>query len=159
MRTRNGLLLSALVLGGCTHYQYQTPALEVSVELSKAAKAKLSSLHESVRVIAYFDGDSKSGPSEANAPFRAVYIGSTDATAEPGKIARLAHVPFGARQRKSLVDDKYYVLLNVVSGRRSVPNNLLDCSDGEFPVSVEHPALPEPINVRCTLIGEAPGVE
>lgn len=54
---------------------FAVPEFSISVKLSEAAEKRLQSMHESVLVIAYFDGDPLPGQGKYNAPFRDVFPG------------------------------------------------------------------------------------
>ena len=150
--------IAVLLMSACqSSADYKTPELDVSVELSEAAQAKLSALGEDLKVVAFFDGDSKNGPSEKNAPFRAVYLGSVEATTKPGRTAHLNGIGFSREQSAQLVKGEYHLLLNVVSGRRVASSNLLNCENPELLISASPPAPIRSINVKCALIGERAG--
>jgi hypothetical protein len=47
----------------------------IAVKLSETAQKKLQAMHETVLVIAYFDGDPLPGKEKDNSPMRGVFLG------------------------------------------------------------------------------------
>lgn len=60
----------------------EVPSFAIAVKLSDPAEKRLRSIGETVRVIAYFDGDALPGQGKDNAPFRDVYLGSDEKEVE-----------------------------------------------------------------------------
>lgn len=54
------------------------PKFAIAVKLSPAAENRLRSMGESIKVIAYFDGDALPGQGNYNPPMRDVYLGMTE---------------------------------------------------------------------------------
>lgn len=127
------------------------PAFSISVELSKTAQAKLQAMHESVLVIAYFDGDPLPGKGKYNAPMRGVVLGSDQELADTNNVASFVDTKISQSAWNDLSDKDYYVTINVVSARKASENNLLDCSDPEDRIST---FAGKATNVSCRLIGE-----
>jgi hypothetical protein len=132
----------------------KTPEFNVAVEFSAAARSKLSDLGENFRAVAIFDGDSKEGPNQRNAPERAVYLGMTDAFAELGAVAHVPSISYSQKQSQLLVNDEYHLNLSVVSGRRAVSSNLLSCEGPDIILGNKHSALSDPIRIKCSMISE-----
>jgi len=127
------------------------PAFSISVRLSQEAEKRLQTIHESVLVIAYFDGDPLPGQGEYNAPFRDVYLGSDEKLADVKNVAIFDSTKISQSHWNRLSDKNYFVTINVVSARKSSKNNLLDCGVPEDRISTFAGKSTE---VSCQLIDE-----
>jgi hypothetical protein len=99
----------------------------VEVKLSKAASSKLAEMDETIRVIAFFDGDGERIKGEDPAPFRDVFLGKTEVEIREGEKADITNIWFPQPDFARLYSPEYYVTVNVVSGRRAHKRNLLAC--------------------------------
>jgi hypothetical protein len=140
VRLRHGALLAAAALvpasgaaaSGATRAGpegpaalVEVPAFDVRVVLEEGAGAALVDAGETVVVHAWFDGDGDAPPRTCD-PFRAVFLGSArvELRGEPW-IASFRGVRVRADDLARLSDPDVHVSLNVFTGRRSSPGNLL----------------------------------
>jgi len=131
-----------------------SPAFQVAVSLSPKAAARLAHPRETVIVSAYVYGEATPRGVRLHLAdeMDQIDFGKEQTVELPGAgVARLAGVRYDRNKLVYLIDRKLLVLVNVYSGRRSSPDNLLDC--GIFQDSVDL-AAQAPIPIRCKLIGE-----
>ncbi|HYM77376.1 MAG TPA: hypothetical protein VE377_15485 [Candidatus Dormibacteraeota bacterium] len=130
----------------------EVPRFAIAVELSDQAQRRLHGIGETVKVIAYFDGDAVPGQGRSNPPFRDVYLGSDEKLVDGNVIARFDNDTVLLSDWNRLADKDYFVTINVVSARKAYQNNLLDCAD---PISQRIQSFAgKTIQVKCRLIGE-----
>jgi hypothetical protein len=128
------------------------PEFAIAVKLSPHAEERLNSIHESIKVLALFDGDPLPGQGRYNPPNRDVFLGSAERLVGDENVARFDRVKVPLRDYKRLSDKNYYVTINTVSARKSDNNNLLDCDD---PIDRRIESFKgKTIEVSCWLIGE-----
>ena len=128
------------------------PEFAIAIKLSPRAQEHLSSLHETVKVIAYLDGDPLPGQGKYGPPFRDVFLGSDEKLVDDENVARfdLIRVPLSDWNRLS--DKNYFVTINTVSAQRVARDNLLDCAD---PMDRRIETLRgRTVEIQCWLIGE-----
>jgi hypothetical protein len=103
----------------------EVPAFDVRVVLEEGAGEALVAAGETVVVSAIFDGDGDAPPRTCD-PFRAVYLGAAkvELSGEPW-VASFRGVRVREDDLARLDDPDFHVSLNVFTGRRSAPNNLL----------------------------------
>jgi hypothetical protein len=131
------------------------PEFSIAVKLSETARKKLQAMHETVLVIAYFDGDPLPGKEKDNSPMRDVVLGNDEKLADANNVATFSDTKISQSNWNDLSNKDYFVTINVVSGRRSSKNNLLDCTDPEDRVSA---FAGKSTLVSCGLIGEHEGL-
>jgi hypothetical protein len=131
------------------------PEFSIAVKLSETARKNLQAIHESVLVIAYFDGDPLPGKGKDNSPMRGVVLGSDEKLVDTNNVATFSDTKISQSNWNDLSNKDYYVTINVVSARRSSKNNLLDCGDPEDRIST-FAAKSTPVS--CRLIGEHDGL-
>jgi hypothetical protein len=127
------------------------PAFEVDVTLSPAAAARLASPRETIVVDAEIYGVPTAPKLLAEtegrldlAPERKIEI--------PGAgVARFAAAKLDAAKLREVEGGEARVAIETFSGRRSSPNNLLDCDFFDDALAA---AAAKPVQVRCKLIGE-----
>jgi hypothetical protein len=124
----------------------------VRATLSDKAGKTLADRKETVVVAAYFSGNPKPGtPRKYLSDIGQVDLGQANVEIAPGAIAKFGPVKL-KQDALNQVDTKGpQLLINVYSGRKSSPDNLLDCGiyeDGLAPV--EGKTIP----ISCKLIGE-----
>jgi hypothetical protein len=102
------------------------PEFSIAVKLSETAQKNLQRIHESVLVIAYFDGDPLPGKGKDNSPMRGVVLGSDEKLVDSSNVATFADTKISQSHWNDLADKDYYVTINVVSARKSSKDNLLD---------------------------------
>ena len=120
----------------------------VNVTLSPAAAARLLEMNERITVAAFWYGP----PAEGVTPDEGaeVNLGSEETTIPgTGGPARITGEDVDASRSSGPVN----MNINVFSAREGGPDNVLDC---EIYDAVAADA-PDPIDLRCTLIGEAAG--
>jgi hypothetical protein len=111
-------------------------------------------MHESVLVIAYFDGDPLPGRGKNNAPMRGVVLGSDEKVVDANNVATFSDTKISQSHWNDLSSKDYYVTVNVVSARKSSKDNLLECADPEERIST---FAGKSTQVSCGLIGEHGG--
>ena len=122
---------------------------DIQVTVSTKAQAKLRKIDEKVKIIAVYTGDPAPGKEKLANEVGEIGLGDEEAVLPlNGGNARLkAELP-----RKKLVLVKAPdLLINVVSARKSFPDNLLDCE--LFDDALEK-ARARPVEIHCKLIGE-----
>ena len=130
------------------------PEFSIAVKLSETAQKKLQAMHESVLVIAYFDGDPLPGKGKDNAPMRGVVLGSDEKLVDTNNVATFSDTKISQSNWNDLSSKDYYVTINVVSARKSSKDNLLDCAD---PIDRISTFASKSTQVSCRLIGERDG--
>jgi hypothetical protein len=128
------------------------PEFAIAVKLSPSAGKQLRSIHESVLVIAYFDGDALPGQGKYNPPMRDVFLGQDEKLVDEENVARFKRTRVPLADWNRLSDKNYFVTINTVSARKAAKDNLLDCAD---PISRRIETFAgKIIEVQCRLIGE-----
>ena len=128
------------------------PQFAIAVKLSPQAEARLKSIHESIKVLAMFDGDPLPGQGKSNPPNRDVVLGSSEKHVDSNNLATFNNVKVPMADWNRLIDKNYFVTINVFSAREAAENNLLDCDD---PLDRRIDTFSgKTIEVRCGLIGE-----
>jgi hypothetical protein len=128
------------------------PEFAIAVKLSPSAEKQLRSIHESVLVIAYFDGDALPGQGKHNPPMRDVFLGQDEKLLDEKSVARFQRTRVALADWNRLSDKNYFVTINTVSARNAATDNLLDCAD---PISRRIETFAgKIIEVQCRLIGE-----
>lgn len=128
------------------------PEFAIAVRLSPQAETRLKSIHESIKVLAMFDGDPLPGQGKYNPPNRDVFLGSSEKPVDANNVATFKNVRVPLSDWNRLADKNYFVTINTVSARKADQNNLLDCDD---PMDRRIETFKgKTIEVRCGLIGE-----
>jgi hypothetical protein len=163
-RVRNVLLLTSLI-GHCLanaqdqSRKLQTPTLgvhgfRVDVAFSEKAMKKLTESRETVIAIAYFTGTPKVGiPFEQYKQFAsrpgAIGLGENEVEVLPGETMNFS-APKLKRDALAFIDSQGpQLLINVVSGRKSSKDNLLDCDIYEGSLKAAEGTT---IRIYCKLI-------
>jgi len=133
----------------------EVPEFSIAVKLSKTAQQRLQAIHESVLVVAYFDGDPLSGKGKDNSPMRSVVLGTDEKLVDTSNVATFFDTKISQRNWNNLSSKDYYVTINVVSARKSSKDNLLDCAVPEDRIST---FTRKSTQVSCRLIGEHDGL-
>lgn len=137
-------------------------AFNVEITLTPAARERLVSQHESLIVSAdYFGYPSAQAQAEhvpgSENPWLTLHGKQVELQGAQLDGTPVAHFPAVAFDAKQLAwteaPDAPQVNLNVYSGRRSSPDNLLDCTMFQDTLAIASRA---PIRLACGLIGEAP---
>jgi hypothetical protein len=154
------VLTSCASIGACSGHKGKTyprdltvpvPEFSIAVKLSAAAQERLESIHESVVVIVYFDGDPLPGQGTYNAPFRDVFLGNDEKLVDTRKVATFDTTKVSWSNWNHLADKDYFVTVNVVSARKASRNNLLSCTVPEDRLST---FAGKTTDVSCELIDE-----
>jgi hypothetical protein len=103
------------------------PAFNIVLQLSKAAEEKLASMKETVIVDADLSGIPKDTTLEAYRETGEFAIGNYRVELSSDRTARFDHLAVSKADFEKLADPDVEVLVNIYSGRRSSPNNILDC--------------------------------
>jgi hypothetical protein len=127
------------------------PPFSIAVMLSEHARQRLQSIHESVLVIVYFDGDPLPGQGRDNAPFRDVFLGNDEKLVDGQNVATFDTTKVSQSNWERLADKDYFVTVNVVSARKASKNNLLWCGVPESRLST---FAGKTTQVSCGLIDE-----
>ena len=139
--------------GAATGPTVDVPRFAVVVTLSRAAVDRLHGIGESVKVVAYFDGDALPGQGKYNPAMRDVYLGMAERAVDERSVARFEDVKIPQRDWNRLSNKDYFVTINTVSARRVAKDNLLECTD---PISVNISVLQDKTTeIGCRLIGES----
>jgi len=127
------------------------PEFSVSISLSEAARKRLQTLHESVLVIAYFDGDALPGQGKYNAPMRDVVLGSDQKIVDAKNEATFSASKISQANWNRLSNKDYFVTINTVSARKAAKDNLVYCEDPEGRISAFAGRVTQ---ISCRLIEE-----
>ena len=127
------------------------PEFAIAIKLSHEAEKRLRDLHETIKVLAMFDGDPLPAQGHYNAPMRDVYLGSDEKLVDTNNIAVFSSTKISQRHWNQLADKDYYVTINAFSARKTFKNNLLDCDVPDKRIST---FAGRTIDIRCRLIGE-----
>jgi hypothetical protein len=155
------LLLVAAVLGPAFAQQPSAkpgplpatvPGFTVTVTYSQKAMATLVEGKETVIVVGYLSGSPiPSTPKKYIDHIGEIDMGEVKKEVAPGATATFDHVKLNRPMMKWLDSQGPQLLINVYSGRKSSPNNLLDCGIYEGPLqAIQDKNIP----ISCKLIGE-----
>lgn len=124
----------------------------VKVTYSQKAMDKLVASKETVIVVGYLYGFPKAGtPKQDVDHVGQVDLGEVKKEIVPAATATFDRVKPDQALVKWVNNQGLQILINVYSGRKSSPNNLLDCGIYEGPLSaVQGKSIP----ISCKLIGE-----
>jgi hypothetical protein len=125
----------------------------VKVELSEAARKKLTDNSETIIVAGYFTGHPRQGTEAQYLDIKSgdVILGDVKQEVRPGETAIFKELNLNPDAIARIDSKGPHILINVFSGRRSSKNNLLDCGyyDGDF-----ESVRGREILIRCQLIQE-----
>jgi hypothetical protein len=128
------------------------PGFTVRVTYSQKAMATLVAAKETVIVVGYLYGFPKQGtPKKYVDEVGQVDMGEVKDEIAPGATATFDRIKLDPAVAKWFDSQGLQVLINVYSGRKSSPNNLLDCGIYEGSLkAIEGQTIP----ISCKLIGE-----
>jgi hypothetical protein len=128
------------------------PGFTVTVTYSQKAMATLAAGKETVIVVGYLYGFPIQGtPKQDVDHVGQISMGEVKKEIAPGATATFDHVKLNQPMMKWMDSQGPQLLINVYSGRKSSPNNLLDCGIYEGPLkAVQGQSIP----ISCKLIGE-----
>ena len=145
------VIVSGLIVACSPSKTIVVPEFSIAVKLSETAQKKLQAMHESVLVIAYFDGDPLPGKGKDNSPMRGVVLGNDGKFVDKNNVATFSDTKISQSNWNDLSGKDYYVTINVVSARKSSKDNLLDCA---VPIDRISTFAGKSTQVSCRLIGE-----
>jgi hypothetical protein len=124
----------------------------VNVTYSQKAMDTLVAGKETVIVVGYLYGFPKQGTPQGDVDHEGkVDLGEAKKEIAPGAIATIGSVKPDQALVKWVDNQGLQILINVYSGRKSSPNNLLDCGIYEGPLAaIQGQSTP----ISCKLIGE-----
>ncbi|MEZ0611856.1 hypothetical protein ACAW74_25310 [Fibrella sp. WM1] len=111
------------------------PPVTIAVQLSPKAEAKLKAHKETVIVAAFFSGTPKDTTSQEFLESGEMGVKDQKIELTTGRVATFEHLKFARKDYDALANKDIRLLVNVYSGRRSSPDNLLDCGIVEGPMS------------------------
>ncbi len=123
------------------------PRYTVVVTLSPKAKQKLTSSGETVRVAAYYFGEAK--PGEPADEAGEVQLGTEAKDIVSGNSVSLGGLSLPAKEVAKIVGGRPQLLINIYSGRKVFPDNILDCG-----IWQDDAAKAATLPISCKLIGE-----
>jgi hypothetical protein len=128
------------------------PGFTVTVTYSQKAMATLVAGKETVIVVGYLYGfPIKGTPKQDVDHIGQIDMGQVKKEIALGATATFDHVKLNKPMMKWMDSQGPQVLINVYSGRKSSPNNLLDCGIYEGPLqAIQGQSTP----ISCKLIGE-----
>ncbi|CCH02305.1 hypothetical protein FAES_4306 [Fibrella aestuarina BUZ 2] len=111
------------------------PRVTIALQLSPKAEAKLKADKETVIVAAFFSGTPKDTTSQEFLESGEVGVKDQKIELTTARVATFENLKFARKDYDALADKDIRLLVNVYSGRRSSPDNLLDCGIVEGPMS------------------------
>lgn len=160
-----GVLLAALCFAGCrsdsavssqrqgvSSDAAQFEGFNVTVALSDKARKRLADGKETIVVAAYLNGNPKPGAlKQYISETGEIDLGEEQTEIVPGADASFGEIKLKKDALEQTDDQGPLLLVNVYSGRKSSPDNLLDCGINQGPLrAVQHTS----ISISCKLIGE-----
>ena len=124
----------------------------VRVALSSAAQARLTALHETIVVAAYFYGIATPAGKPCADDLGEIQLGSARRELPEAGTAVISDARYDSSKLRLLAGREVRILVNVFSGRRSAPENLLDCDIFEDSVAR---AVNDGIQIGCKLLEES----
>ena len=128
------------------------PGFTVTITYSQKAMATLVAGKETVIVVGYLYGFPIQGtPKQDVDHVGQIDMGEVKKEIAPGAVGKFDSVKLNQPMLKWMDSQGPQLLINVYSGRKSSPNNLLDCGIYEGPLkAVQGQSIP----IACKLIGE-----
>lgn len=128
------------------------PGFTVTITYSQKAMATLAAVKETVIVADYLYGFPRKGtPKRLVDEMGQVDMGEVKDEVAPGAPATFARIKLNPAMTQWFDGQGLQLLINVYSGRKSSPNNLLDCGIYEGPLkAIQGQSIP----IACKLIGE-----
>jgi hypothetical protein len=130
-----------------------SPEFSVSVRLSDTAKKKLLDSKETIIVVGYFAGHPKQGTELRYLDIKSglVDLGDVEVEIHPGETATFNDLKLKPDALARIDSRGPSILINVVSGRKSSKDNLLDCEVYDGTLESIHRRT---IEIPCQLIEE-----
>jgi hypothetical protein len=143
---------SVTTIPGLPDHIVKSPAFRVTVDLRPRAVAELKRRGETVVVLAYYYGLANPRGAKYSDDMGQIYWSADERIElDHSQTAQFPQHDLNAAMLDYLQDRKPEVLINVVSGRRTDPNNLLRCTVFEDSVYL---AASQGVHVTCDLIGD-----
>lgn len=128
--------------------QLAVPAFSITITLDDEARAKLADAKETIKGAICFDGDGTPLPGVKAAPHRDVFLGTYEFEMNESGTILIENATISAEAYSRLSDKDFHFEINVVSGRRSFENNVLD---GGYAQGRLRELVPgRPIKISCT---------
>jgi hypothetical protein len=128
------------------------PGFTVTITYSQKAMATLVAGKETVIVVGYLSGFPIQGtPKQYVDHIGQIDMGEVKVEIAPGATAAFDRIKLNPTMMKWVDNQGPQLLINVYSGRKSSPNNLLDCGIYEGALKV---VQGQSIPISCKLIGE-----
>lgn len=128
------------------------PAFSIRLQLSARANAVLTGKQETILVHAWFNGLPKDTTTREYRESGELFLGEKKIELDTAGTVTIDGVKFSVKQLDALVDDDVHVLVNVYSGRRAMPENILNCAIVDDKMSQ---LKGKTINLSCKLIAES----
>lgn len=104
------------------------PRVTIALQLSPKAEAKLKATNETVIVAAFFSGTPKDTSSQEFLESGEIMVKDQKIELTTSRLATFENLKFAKSTYNALADKDIRLLVNIYSGRRSSPDNLLNCS-------------------------------
>lgn len=131
----------------------KAPAFDVTVTLTEKARARLASPKETIIVFVSLYGEPKQNTSLKVNEVGLVDLARQEIKLPKAGVVRFDRLSFPTSTLNQLKSKDYSANINVFSGRRSSPDNLLECDIFDNKIS----KLRAGVTLKCGLIGEYEG--
>jgi hypothetical protein len=129
----------------------EIPSFDIQVQLSDRAEQKLKDKKESIIVTAYFSGIPKDTTIKAYREEGVWSVASGSVELTSSRVAKMEGIKISKKDFDQLANKDINLLINIYSGRRSTPDNILDCDILEKPISQ---VMGQQFTIKGKLIGE-----
>ena len=148
-----GLLFAVMGLNTAAMAAGPDMGFDVTIALSDKAAAKLAADHETIIAFASYYGDPKKSAANHVNEIGLISLSSSDETVEIVGRGQKVHISGDNVEAKRIdwVNGPVKVNLNVASGRKSGPDNILSC---DFIDGALSQVRKRPITLHCSLISE-----
>ncbi|MFW7355193.1 MAG: hypothetical protein ACODTL_04495 [Brucella sp.] len=148
-----GWLLAAMGLNTAAVAAGPDMGFDVAISLSDKAVAKLASDNETIIAFASYYGDPKKSAAKHVNEIGLISLSPSDETVEIAGTGGKVHISGGKVEVKRIdwVNGPVKVNLNVASGRKAGPDNILNC---DFIDGALSQVRKRPITLHCSLISE-----
>lgn len=148
-----GLLFAVMGLNTAAMAAGPDMGFDVTIALSDKAVAKLASDHETIIAFASYYGDPKKSAAKHVNEIGLISLSPNDETVEIAGTGGKVHISGDKVEVKRIdwVNGPVKVNLNVASGRKAGPDNILSC---DFVDGTLAQVRKRPITLHCSLISE-----
>jgi len=105
----------------------EIPSFEIEVSLTDDAELKIRELNESIIVYAIFSGIPVDTASEEFIEWEELTIATKKIELTDSRVAYFSGIKLSKAEWNSIKEKNFEVLINVYTGRRTSPNNLITC--------------------------------